>query len=71
MQVVGAEEDGPKTLKVMGLASLSAEPLSAAVMELAGMTAPTKPEDGAMTLKVGDAGPTTVSDIPDPQADAA
>jgi hypothetical protein len=72
VQVVGAEEDGPKTVKEMGLTSFVPEdPLNVAVMEAAGMAVPTLAALGAATLKVGDANETTVSDIADPQTDAA
>ena len=71
-QFVGADDWGPKTVKVMVLVSLvPEEPLRVAVSELAGIAAATLAETGAATLSVGDAAPTTVSDIPEPQGDAA
>ncbi|MFZ0251914.1 MAG: hypothetical protein WAL61_18370 [Acidimicrobiales bacterium] len=72
VQLVGAEDCGPKTVKVMVFVSLlPEEPLKVAVMELAEIAVLTNPEAGTAMLRVGDTLPTTVSDIPDPHVDAA
>ena len=69
-QLVGAEESGPKTLKVIVPEGLDPEP-SAEVTELAPMAVPAVPFAGPVADAVGEAFPTTVTDMPEPQVLAA
>ena len=72
VQVVGAVVCGPKTVKVIVLASLVPEELAKVeVMLAAAMVVPAVPVAGAVTLRVGEALPTTVLVIPAPQVLAA
>ena len=69
-QLVGAEDCGPKTVKVIVPDGLEPEP-STELIELALMAVPAVPFAGPVAVTVGLALPTTVSDIPEPQLLAA
>ena len=69
-QLVGAEESGPKTVKVIVPEALDPEP-STELIELAPMAVPAVPFAGPVAVTVGFAFPTTVTDIPEPQLEAA
>jgi hypothetical protein len=65
----GGVEVGPNTVKVMVPVALEPEVAARApLIELAVIEPPAVPVAGAVTLSVGEAGDTIVSDIPDPQA---
>jgi hypothetical protein len=69
-QLVGAEDSGPKTLKV--IVPVGLEPLAKALETAVGaMVVPAVPPAGPVAETVGLALPTTVLDIADPQVLAA
>jgi len=68
VQVVGAVDWGPKTVKVMVPPALA--PLDkVAEMVVLVMVIPAVPLEGPAALTAGDAFATTVSDIPEPQVE--
>jgi len=72
VQVLGAEDCGPKTMKVIVPEALEPdEPANTELIELAAMAVPAVPAPGALADKVGLALATTVSDIPEPHVEAA
>ena len=72
VQVVGAVVWGPKTLKVtVPVALVPDEAASAELMLAAVMAVPAVPVAGPVVVRVGDALPTTVSDIVPPQVEVA
>lgn len=69
VQLAGAEPRGPKTVKVMVLASLvPEEPLNVAEM-VDGEMGPAVAVTGADTVRVGEALPTAISAIAGPQVE--
>lgn len=69
-QLVGADDCGPKTLTV--IVPVGPDPLANVLeIELEAMEVPAVPLAGPVAVMVGLASPTTVLDIPEPQALAA
>jgi hypothetical protein len=62
---------GPNKVKVMVPDGVLTPLDSVAEIDASAMETPAAPADGPLTLKVGDAVATTVSDMPEPQAEVA
>ena len=72
VQVVGAVPWGPNTVTVMvPVAFVPDEAASVELMALAAIAVPALPVPGPVAVSVGDALPTTVSDINEPQVEVA